>query len=1112
MRYFGALMLALFASVAMAQAPELLRGQVLDPNGKPVRNKEGLLYLKACKLRLGHHGLPEGEIAEILFAIRTNAEGFLYSFRPVIKTDRPLPEKTVRKLEQLEWEKIERLKGQQVVAWVYLAIPKVGALMTRRFAWTVGKPLPRLSLKPPARLKVRLVYPVLNTVVPWLPFEIHRADDPQAIFPKEAEWLPADEWLSVNGFSVRLKPEEERTLVLPVMPADKIPIKLHFLAPQTEKELPPPLTSGFWLLPYWVFGKEWIGLVEVDRTDPFQFVFIPPRYLLRLPIEMLPMRPLLDAAESLPILRPEPTAEVDLQVVDKQGKPLKALISTSTPNLPAFRALKQLRLPPPPRRLSPEEIQQQLPEEIWKRWEELRESIYSSWLIDPNQPSRKIWLTRWTPLLFRIFTGSRGYERVFAFPLRMRGREERIFVRLQVTLPERESPYIPDIKMERLERNPLTNQPITARSERSEFINWLNNKEPDPFYGWTDKEEQFTFPVLPKGKHNLQAVLGISETAKANLLGIFPPNSISKAPPRLVTLRLQFPDGTPVVGCPVTVLHAGAVRNEITDKHGLIVVEVEGDQLEISAYDLLQQPIPVQLAPDQKRVTVVVPVVLYGRVEGQVLLPDGTTHDRILVTAWRLAKRYGWMIHPEKVAIWRTLPDGRFFGVLPEGFYVFRAESMAESFRDDTFPSLSKPVSIKAGKVTHLKWQLGKRQRWKLEFDYPKDGSSLPTIATLFIRSESGKQVVEQRQQLPLPIAWAEPLAALGDEAMLWDGVAEVSSGFYRITSWDWEGKEFKGVVWVSEKVNNVTLTPSSALPTLTVIGRVVSPEGQPAPYAYVTLYDPDQAMRYFTAVCDENGLFRLTVRVPTKDILERQHLDTLLPNSRHELWLIARKFGYGHSLIRRLPRPRRTYEVVNIGTLMLAAEQILEGQVVDEKGKPFDLANIIMLPVDPNLFSPPPSQATLWQELAAFGIGGVGHLPYAQADTQGRFRVTELRRGCYLLVARASPSWAEGSTHIAYGFVQIPSSSVIVQINELKGVLEVHPKRLSEALPLAEVVLTAPFWIKFARTDASGKFRAENIPIREGAPLLIRLLHRNGIAMTVNPPDHWRYAITLRP
>ncbi|MGQ9728574.1 MAG: hypothetical protein ACUVSC_08675 [Candidatus Fervidibacter sp.] len=188
----------------------------------------------------------------------------------------------------------------------------------------------------------------------------------------------------------------------------------------------------------------------------------------------------------------------------------------------------------------------------------------------------------------------------------------------------------------------------------------------------------------------------------------------------------------------------------------------------------------------------------------------------------------------------------------------------------------------------------------------------------------------------------------------------------------------------------------------------------------------------------------------------------------------------------------------------------------MNEKGEPLIFAGVVMLLADPSLFSPSPSKEVLWQELTAFENMNVGSLPHAQTDTQGRFHITGLREGRYLLVVARRIVKTEQFL-IAYRFVQIPSPAIIVQLSEPKGTLEGSPQILSEALPLADVKLTMPCWCDYIpyfsmRTDAAGNFQAEGIPISEGVPLLVRLLHRNGIATVYNPPKVWRYQRTLLP
>ncbi|MGQ9519900.1 MAG: hypothetical protein ACUVTP_07430, partial [Candidatus Fervidibacter sp.] len=489
-------------------------------------------------------------------------------------------------------------------------------------------------------------------------------------------------------------------------------------------------------------------------------------------------------------------------------------------------------------------------------------------------------------------------------------------MRLQVNLPEREPPCILEIKTGRLEGiartlegKPVANLSVISQFAESELVDWLSEEDAVAFYTETDEKGQFVFPALPEGKYDLwvknlswvgcvEAIVRAGETTKVNSIGDFV-NFVNgeDSQPRPITLRLLFPDGTPFAGYRVQVAHGGLTSYGLTtDEHGSIALKATGDKLEVITEEVWNV-LTTRLEPEQKEVTLTVPIPLYGLVEGQVLLPDGTTNDRVIVTAWRLAKQNGWM-RSERVAYWRVLPDGRFLGYLPEGVYVFKAEPIPFALGSyEFYASLSPPVFVKAGEVVKVRWQLNKRRIYSLELTLPPGGRYPSPIGVLYIRSESDEQAFEMRRELPLDIALVELLASLGDEKILREWTVESPPGFYRFASWDWEGNEFRGVVRVGEKDNKIVITPPASLPTLTVTGKVVGPNGQPVPYAVVALYDPDQQIRRFATVCDEKGNFHLKARVPTKETLERQHLDTFLPNSNHELWLVAWKFGYGHSL-----------------------------------------------------------------------------------------------------------------------------------------------------------------------------------------------------------------------
>lgn len=114
---------------------------------------------------------------------------------------------------------------------------------------------------------MKLVYPPLNLPADWLTAWISRPDDPSAKWNAEdLEWLPANEWLSVNNFSVRLSPLEERELLLPIMPAREIPVQIHIqvqahLRLPAEKATP---TFGVW---FPIAAMVRLGSVGRDRES-----------------------------------------------------------------------------------------------------------------------------------------------------------------------------------------------------------------------------------------------------------------------------------------------------------------------------------------------------------------------------------------------------------------------------------------------------------------------------------------------------------------------------------------------------------------------------------------------------------------------------------------------------------------------------------------------------------------------------------------------------------------------------------------------------------------------------------------------------------------------------
>jgi hypothetical protein len=110
------------------------------------------------------------------------------------------------------------------------------------------------------------------------------------------------------------------------MPADKVPVRIRFFNPAfkpSESPLHLPIRGNLMVNQ----GNSWSGLAEVDRTDPYQFVFVPPLHLLRLPAEWLPMRPVVDTIHELDqYLQPYPITQVEVEVVDEKGNPLRHLL------------------------------------------------------------------------------------------------------------------------------------------------------------------------------------------------------------------------------------------------------------------------------------------------------------------------------------------------------------------------------------------------------------------------------------------------------------------------------------------------------------------------------------------------------------------------------------------------------------------------------------------------------------------------------------------------------------------------------------------------------------------------------------------------------------------
>ena len=1105
------MLMVLFASLVAPQQSSILQGRLIAPDGTPVRNCEGTLHLRL-------EGINDRYLSHFSsFSIRTDEEGL---YRPQVRDWK----------DEERLKSLERDKGKRVVAWVYIYVPKVGALITRRFLWTIGEPLPPFQLKPPAKLTVKFVRLLLNTEVDQRGTPVHLPDDPESAWViDEDDWLPADEWLTVAGFSLRLNPDEERQLILPVMPARKIPVRIRVFNPAFKHgESPPHLPIKGNLLTS--KGGSWSGLVEVDRTDPYQFVFIPSLHFLRLPVESLPMRPIVDTIHELDYgLQPYPITQVEVEVVDEKGNPLRHFLNLLTLNQTAQDRLREALNDA--RFYGREQIlPRELMETLWKR------------LMETQFREREFMLTPWTPVLLNVYYGEWNRSGFVAVPLKTTGME-RLKLRFQLNLPQQEQPQVLRIKTGRLEGvartldgKPVAQRMIIAMFAERELVDWLSEDDNSAFYTETDEQGRFVFEKLPEGKYDVfvedyrwtgctEAVVKAKKTTKVTLVGYFALEEEPKK--RTITLRLQFSDGKPYIGSDIDAMSRFPTSGR-TDEKGCVNLEVEGNWLDIRdiGWRIHWGIREIYIAPDQTELTITVPTILYGQVEGRIFLPDGQTNDNVLVTAWKLSERerFGRGSErvaqlqvlpnrlPEQVTQLRVLPDGRFFCTLPEGVYVFKAEPMPRDYgTPDIGASLSPPVFVRAGEVARVEWKLKRMLSCRFELAMPTKFTKLPWLGTLFIRQEIKEHVYESHSQLPLSVAIAEPLSELGDEDVIWKGSIEAPQGFYRFTSWGWEGEQFKGVVRVSEDTERLKIAPPSVFPILTLTGQVLLPNGKPATYAVVALYDPDQSMRRWATVCDEDGRFSLKVRIPTKPILESQHLDTLLPNSRHQLWLIAWKPGYGHSLIRLLPRPNGDL-TLNVGKLQLSPERKLEGKVVDEKGEPIGFAGIVMLPLDPSLFEPSPKEP-LWQELTAFEDTRVGSMPHAQADAEGRFCVSGLREGRYLLVASVFYR-EELQPRVTYQLLTIPSPQLTIKIAEPTQVFEGSPESISEALPLAKVVVNLPCWRSYRdfRADPAGRFQIEALPQHEGIPILVRLLHRDGISVAFNPYRFWNYQVTLRP
>lgn len=820
------------------------------------------------------------------------------------------------------------------------------------------------------------------------------------------------------------------------------------------------------------------------------------------------MEPQLDGLRTLQWLQPEPITQEEWQVVNEKGEKLACSWLIYRINEQAWSQLEDT--------VSKAVFYRLLDPRIWQ--EMVSQGIQG--FFSPNKmPSVKHWVTRWTPALLLI--NAEGY--LFAIPLK--GGAERRELTLHVSLPPEEPPRLVRLKtgklegfVQTLEGQPVTKRTVVARFVESTLVERLN-EENLAFYSETDEKGYFTFPELPEGEYDLwvddidwvgcaNVVVKGGITTQVKLIGTF----VSRKEPthRPITLRLQFPDGTPLVGCRVNAIPS-SLGGGRTDAKGRVSLRVSGDWLEFTVENGKLHWFEVFIPPDRSEITFTFPASLMGMVEGRVLMPDGSASDKVLVGVWgtRLGQ-YG-EIRPWRITRLRVLPDGCFYCSLPEGKYVLMAEPIGEN---SVAPSFSPPVVVKGGEITRVEWRLKPAAHGSIEFSFPLP---IPQLGTLHIRTRHYDQTYEAHFPLPLPLALATPLGYLGwssEERLLWEPNIWAAPGFYQVTSWDWQGKELRGVVRVNSKMSRLTLVPPSALPTLTVKGSVILPEGKPAANAIVAIYDPDQSMLRRATICDEHGRFQLSFRIPTKAILEQQHLDTLLPNSTHQLWLIAWKVGYGHSLIHRLSRPVDLKSTVDVGAMSLVPEKHLEGQVINADGKPLPFASIVLLPADAGLFMPAPSQETIWWELTAFEGFNVGSLPHAQADANGHFRVNGLREGRYLLVAGIFFRH-ESQPYVAYQFINVPSKKVTVSLSKAEGRLEGQPENLNETLPFAEVRIWLPCWRRIfpeMRTDSFGHFRQEGLPLTKGVPSLAWLLHRDGIAVTFNPPQTWRYAVSLRP
>ncbi len=1127
MRHLFVLTLICFTAAVCAQEiPPVLKGRVFAPDGTPVRNSEGKLNMRISLL-------PREGSFPFSTTVKTNSEGVF----------------EVRQRENLEFlereslRSFERHRGKRALAWVYLFVPEVGAVMTRRFFWTVGEPLPDLHLKPLARLKVEFVCPVLNIPL-TRDKRVARADDLEVLW--DAEWVPANEWLKVAEMTLKLQPGEEKRLVVPIVPQPYIPVHLQIRMPYSGrieplKEPLPPLPVDRSLLKGG-YGY-WEGWTRVNRVDPFQFVFAPPKHLLRIPIERLEMHPLLDTP-SLDSLEPMPITEVECettQVTEAKLIGWDAYLLNPRVREKLENAVRDALFPAGVPQSLKESLLGLIPQSVresllnWFTKGHLREDGWE-WL--GNERTCKLWVTKWTPAVVRTVFKVSDRVYIVAFPVRGYEGSMRQHFTIEFRPLKQEPTKVARLKTGRLEGivqtldgKPIANVTVVADFVESKLIERLSEeKEGTCFFADTDEQGRFVFQQLPEGKYDLwleslqwngcaEAIVAANKTTKVKLVALESPAKEQKFEKRRITVQFQFPDGTPVAGYEFFVSPSGQVSpyEGRTDEEGCVSLEVSNSWLDISLRSL--ETFTLQVPSDQSKIVVTVPTPLRGMVEGKVTLPNGSANDRVIVTVWKLERNRWDDAYPRSVSQLRVLPDGRFFCTLPEGAYVFKAEPMPSEYQSIDFaPSFSPPVIVKAGEVTKVEWQLKPVTRCNFEFAFPQFEWQPPTIATLYIRTEHyDGQVYESKFDLPMVLfnpTILEPLAKLDEnEKTLWDD--SIAPGFYRLTSWGWLGEEFNAVARISRETDRLTLTPPSAFPTLTITGRVLLPNNEPASNAIVALYDPDQKMKRWATVCDDKGQFTLSVQLPNKGILERQHFDTLLPNSSNELWLIAWKIGYGHSLIQRLPRPSRKHGTltVDVGALVLSRSERVEGQIVDEDGNPVHFVGVVMLPVDTNMFAPKPDMETLMRELTAFEDFDVDSIPHAQADIDGRFCVEGLRQGRYLLVSRAR-FYEDGQVKakVAYQFVNVPSGKITVRLERPKGTLTATPYDLTNALSFAEAEIWIPHLRLKLRADEFGKFEANEVPSFEGVPILVRIMHRDGIVAEFNPPRDWRYVVQMRP